>query len=63
MLAVWNTATVVCAIIVIMLVISEFALFLSVDVHNHMSVDVTNGSEPVFLAFDIHFHKLACDRT
>lgn len=54
--------TVICSILVVVLCIAEFSAYMQKSTHNHIIVDQSIGSAAVRLRFDIHFHKLGCNR-
>jgi len=53
--------TVASICIVVLLIVSEFGVYIKKDVLSHMVADVTVGVEAVRLDFDVLFHNSACD--
>jgi hypothetical protein len=56
-------ATIMCGLFVALLIMSEFSLYISADITDHMAVDRSIGNMPVYIKLNVSFPNLNCQRT
>eukprot|EP01041_Mallomonas_annulata_P003251 gene3251-6432_t len=54
--------SVLSAIVVVTLIVSEVKQYSQKDIVNHMTMDSTVGVDAIKLHFDLNFHKISCER-